>query len=210
MAVDIDHELQVIRTQAGGEVVKEAISSALSKCAEARGGSIVKELQRDKATDFSASIDDKTVAGIGTDYYPNPIIKITFTKKRGSNTYGQVSEFYFYDSNENRIALDVQLVIGSKAAYQSNTPDKALDGDTSTKWQWTWANPSSIEITLNQSVTFAYFSYVTGNDYNARDPLSFTINYYDGSVSKEVLSVTNASITTARTTETQKFACDFS
>lgn len=141
---------------------------------------------------------------------PKPKLIMTITKTRSEQQYGQFAELYFYDENQTRMYPEISNVSTDAAQYTSfEDVEKCVDNNTSTKWLWYWQNPTNLEITLNSPFHPAYMSYVTGNDAPARDPVSFTFQYVDNGVSTTILSVSDAEITTNRTTETQKFEFNY-
>ena len=141
---------------------------------------------------------------------PKPKLVMTITKTRVEQQYGQFSELYFYDENQTRIYPEISSVSTNVTQYSSfEGVEKCVDNNISTKWLWYWQNPTILEISLDSAFHPAYMSYVTGNDGVNWDPVSFTIEYVDKGVSTLILSVSDADITTSRTTETQKFAFSY-
>lgn len=210
MGVDITTELRTIRTADGGDAVKAAISSALSKIAQARGEEVVKEF--DKGTMFEAPVGAFGLEEVGTvsDYYDSPTLVLTVTETRSTQNYGTIDEIYFYDENQNRITPSVSEVKANVNSYTNfENEGKCVDGDISTKWLWYWSNPTILTIVLTDDFHPAYMSYVTGNDFPERDPISFSIDFCYGTLRKTFLTVSNATITTSRQTETQKFECNW-
>lgn len=211
MGVDIEQELQTIRNQPGGNAVKNAIRSALNKIAQSRGGEVIKEF--DKGVMYEAPVGAFGLEEIGavSDYYDNPTLVFTFTAVRSSSSgYGQMSEIYFYDSESNKVLADVQSLTTNRASnWSSEGVANILDGSINTKWCWYWANPTTLVVSMNSDLRPAYISYVTGNDLEDRDPISFEVDYYHQTYHKKILTVSNATITTSRKTETQKFECDW-
>lgn len=65
MAADIAQELEIIKSQAKGDDVKAAISSALQKCAAERGGYIVKEIQHGRGFEYTGGINN--ILPLGTE-----------------------------------------------------------------------------------------------------------------------------------------------
>lgn len=211
MGVDITTELQIIRTVDGGDAVKAAIRSALNKIAQTRGGEVVKEF--DKGVTFDAPVGTFGLEEIGavSDWYDSPTLVFTFTAVRSSSSgYAQMSEIYFYDSESNQVLADVaSLTTNGISSWSSEGVNNILDGNINTKWCWQWANPTTLTISMNSDLRPSYISYVTGNDLEDRDPISFTVDYYYQTYHKKILTVTNATITTSRKTETQKFECNW-
>ena len=142
--------------------------------------------------------------------YDIPTLVLTITKTRSAQDYGTIDEIYFYDQNQNRITPSIFAVRSNAVSYTDfENEQKCLDGDTSTKWLWYWQNPTVLAVTLTQDFRPAFISYVTGNDFPDRDPVSFDLEYRYQKTSKTILRVSDAEITTARVAETQKFACSF-
>lgn len=142
--------------------------------------------------------------------YDTPTLVLTITKTRSAQNYGTIDEIYFYDQNQNRITPSIFAVRSNAVSYTDfENEQKCLDGDTSTKWLWYWQNPTVLVVTLTQDFRPAFISYVTGNDYPDRDPVSFDLEYRYQKTSKTILRVSDAEITTARVAETQKFACSY-
>ena len=210
MGVDIEQELQTIRNQPGGDTVKVAICSALNKIAQTRGGDVIKEF--DKGVTFDAPVGAFGLEEIGavSDIYDNPTLVLTVTETRSTQNYGTIDEIYFYDENQNRIAPSISEVTANVRPYTDfESEGKCVDGNISTKWLWYWNNPTILTIVLTDDFHPAYMSYVTGNDFPERDPISFSIDFRYRSLRKTFLTVSNATITTSRQTETQKFECDW-
>lgn len=82
MDADITQELAVIRSQSGGNAVKTAIRSALSKLAETRGGTVVQEFEAGQGYDTPVGLIDACVDGTGNDY-------TTVTQDKTNETYQQ-------------------------------------------------------------------------------------------------------------------------
>ena len=82
MDADITQELAVIKAQPGGNAVKTAIRSALSKLAETRGGTVVQEFEAGQCYDMPAGLIDACVDGIEDEY-------TTITQDKTSETYQQ-------------------------------------------------------------------------------------------------------------------------
>lgn len=64
MDADITQELAVIKSQPGGNAVKTAIRSALSKLAETRGGTVVQEFEAGQGYDAPVGLIDACVDGM--------------------------------------------------------------------------------------------------------------------------------------------------
>ena len=69
MDADITQELSVIKSQPGGNAVKTAIRSALSKLAETRGGTVVQEFEAGQGYDTSVGLIDACVDGMEAIWY---------------------------------------------------------------------------------------------------------------------------------------------
>lgn len=66
MGVDIEHELQTIRNQSGGDAVKAAIRSALSKIAQTRGDVDINKFTSGVMAEYRVGFYGNCVAGIDT------------------------------------------------------------------------------------------------------------------------------------------------
>lgn len=69
MDADITQELAVIKAQPGGNAVKTAIRSALSKLAETRGGTVVREFEAGQGYDAPVGLLDACVDGVESVLY---------------------------------------------------------------------------------------------------------------------------------------------
>lgn len=69
MDADITQELAVIKAQSGGNAVKTAIRSALSKLAETRGGTVVQEFEAGQGYDTPVGLLDACVDGVESVFY---------------------------------------------------------------------------------------------------------------------------------------------
>lgn len=211
MAVDIAQELAVIRSQAGGETVKSAIISALNKIAPTRGADVTLEFDHGLMLENPPAVAGVAVVGAKEDWYDDPTLVFTFTATRTSNSgYLQMSELYFYDSEETKLTPTVTaLYTNGVTSWASEVVSKVVDDNINTKWCCQWVNPITLAISFDSDVRPAYISYVTGNDLEERDPISFSVKYSHQETKKTILTVENATITTSRKTETQKFECSW-
>lgn len=212
MAVDIAQELAVIHSDAGGEAVKSAIVSALTKIAPTRGADVTLEFDHGLMVEAPKGLFGLVDIGPVGEYFPDPTLFFTITAvKTSGNGYGQMAEIYLYDSEMNRLTPTVVgLATNATASQASEVVSKIADNDINTKWCWQWTNPTTLAMSFASDVRPAYISYVTANDIEGRDPVSFTVQYMQGLTSKTILTVENATITSSRKTETQKFGCSWS
>lgn len=211
MAVDIDEELQIIKNEVGGSEVKDAIVSALMKISPTRGENIRLEFDHGLMLEAPPAAADVSVVGAAEDWYDDPTLVFTFTAIRTSNAgYVQMSEIYFYDSEQTRLTPTVtNLYTNGVTSWASEVVSKVVDDNINTKWCCQWVNPITLAISFDSDVRPAYISYVTGNDLEGRDPISFSVTYSHQETKKTILTVENATITTSRKTETQKFECSW-
>lgn len=143
-------------------------------------------------------------------YYDKHILVLTITKTRSTQSYGQVAELLFYDSEQNQITPTIEEITANVSATSSSEgTDKCFDGDINTKWCWHWQNPTVLMIELSSDFRPAYFSYVTANDSPERDAVSFTLEYKYHADTTTILDVHDAEITSSRKAETQKFALNY-
>lgn len=209
MATDIAQELAVIRSQSGGETVKSAIVSALNKIAPTRGENIRLEFDHGLMLEAPEGMFGLFDIGPFGEWFSQPTLFFTFTAvKTSGNGYGQMAEIYFYDSEMNRLMPTVVgLETNAVTSWASEVVTKIADNDINTKWCWQWTNPTTLAMSFASDIRPAYISYVTANDIEDRDPVTFTVQYLHGATSKTILTVENATITSSRKTETQKFEC---
>lgn len=162
--------------------------------------------------DSTPIIDGYNLAMVGQPiiYYDNPTLVLTITKTRSTQTYGQIAELLFYDSEQNQITPAIEEITANVSATSSSEgADKCLDGNINTKWCWHWQNPTALMIKLSSDFRPAYFLYVTANDSPERDAVSFTIEYKYHADTTTMLDVHDAEITSSRKAETQKFALNY-
>lgn len=144
-------------------------------------------------------------------------LRFFITGYRSSDTYTQMSELEFYDISNNLITFS------SVAAYQGNSTsppaypvasdnvDKLFDGNTTTKMCCNRpGNGLRIDMTLTTPITasnLATYRYCTGNDFPARDPVSWTLyaSSDNGSTWFEIDSKESESITTTRNAFTSSY-----
>lgn len=139
---------------------------------------------------------------------------------RSNNDYGQMQEIYFYDENQNKINVTMTAKTDIQQLGASQRIVNLVDGNLNTKWTFYRNHESQTDtlkiayISVDGECKPAYFSYVTGDDASARDPISFDLYYIEeyanGKASSTlILSVENATIPTERKTETQLFPCNY-
>lgn len=137
--------------------------------------------------------------------------KWSIGKLRNSTSTLQAAEFYFYDSEQNKIAWVNASIITDKAGVSSGESiGKLIDGSKSTKYCTTSfsGGPCNIVITVDDSMEYpAYYSYVTANDSSERDPVSWTLYASkDGETWTQVDTQSNVTIPSNRYTETDKWS----
>ena len=108
-------------------------------------------------------------------------IEWNITNRRNTGVgYIQFQELCFYD--ENKMPISFTII---STSYENATPtsageawDKALDGDLNTKccYSWNMTNPAIFRANLTFNKSPKYYAFYTGNDYNERDPISWTMN----------------------------------
>lgn len=134
---------------------------------------------------------------------------------RGSDNYTQVSRLCLYDSGGSRIDEDQSTTAfalrdGTPADFSSVYETcSRLTGDRTGKCVIVRGNSSQIDIIFSTTVhqPLASYSYITGDDEPNRDPTSWVLSKSTdgGQTWQEIDQQTNATITTARSTETQRF-----
>lgn len=116
-----------------------------------------------------------------------PITNLRFfaTAKRSSDTYFQMSELEFYDTSDNVITFSsVAAYVGESSSSPSypvaaDNVTKLFDGDITTKMCCYWYDDGiRIDMVLTTPITVGTlksYRYCTGNDFPARDPVSWTV-----------------------------------
>lgn len=116
-----------------------------------------------------------------------PITNIRFfaTSKRSNDRYFQMSELEFYDTSDQLITFsDVTAYIGESSStpgypVASENVTKLFDGDTTTKMCCYWSDEGiRVDMTLTSSIMsnlLKSYRYCTGNDFPARDPVSWNV-----------------------------------
>lgn len=142
-------------------------------------------------------------AYIGEYNPPYKYIKWYITANRGNLSVTQMSEFELCDANWTKMSRPALTTITWSIVWPgSETVDKLIDGSTSTKYCPNGSLPITITITLWADVDFSTYNkyrWYTANDYNTRDPISWTLSLSsDGSNWTEVSNISNATITTNR------------
>lgn len=133
-------------------------------------------------------------------------IRLEVTKRRGGGSgYIQLSEIEFIDRNGNKYAWPSETkVTSSQPAELSEDATKLIDGLLSTKYCGSTPGNVTFDIDLGELesidlVTFNTWRWYTANDYNSRDPISFSLYISsDGESYTQVDSVSDASIPTTR------------
>lgn len=123
--------------------------------------------------------------------------------KNSSNNNTQMSEFEICDSSWTKMARPSWTTITVDKAWNANEwIDKIIDGSTSTKYCTNNVPPITITIDFWETVDFStYCKYkrYTANDYEARDPNSWTISLSNDWESRtEVSNISNANVTSTR------------
>lgn len=141
-------------------------------------------------------------------------LRWTITKLKGSTNICQMAELYLYDKDGNKLSWISGTTVNapSQASYSSSEgPEKIIDGNVNTKFcllnfniYTTSGMPIVIEIP--ETIDFTSYSYVTANDSSERDPISWKLELsYDNTTWFNLSEVSDASITTTRKAETQKW-----
>lgn len=148
-----------------------------------------------------------------------PITNIRFfaTNKRGTDTYFQMSELEFYDASDNLITFsDVAAYIGESSStpnypVASDNVTKLFDGDTTTKMCCYWAADGiRVDMTLASAITgdlLKTYRYCTGNDFPARDPVSWNVfaSSDNGTTWFKIDTRSNATVPSTRNAYTDRF-----
>lgn len=139
-------------------------------------------------------------------------LRLTITNIRRTQNVCQLSELNLYDEAGNKVAwVSGTNVTAPNASYSSSeSPSKLIDGSASTKFCCTnytsFSSGLVILFDIPERIIFSQYSYVTGNDSNERDPITWKLEYSDDGTKWAVASeVANATITTSRRAETQKW-----
>ena len=139
-------------------------------------------------------------------------VKLEITRIRSGTYAMQMQEFEFYDIDN--VKIQPKSVSSSLTPYSGEGIENLIDGNSNTKFcttQWGGSATGLCVITF----TFDNFSdverihhyrYMTGNDLNERDPVSWKLSKSeDGATYEEVISVEKASILTGRKQYTENF-----
>lgn len=141
-------------------------------------------------------------------------LRWTITKLKGSTNICQMAELYLYDKDGNKLNWISGTTVNapSQASYSSSeSPEKIIDGNVNTKFCLLNFNiyttgGMSILIEIPETIEFTSYSYVTANDAQERDPISWKLELsYDNTTWFNLSEVSDASITNTRRTETQKW-----
>ncbi len=141
-------------------------------------------------------------------------LKWTINKLKNTTGICQMSELYLYDSFGNKISWDSNTVVHapSKASYPSNEgPEMIIDDDIDTKFcllnfSIFTSDGMDIIFELPAKLNIFKYSYVTADDSEERDPVSWTLSTSDNGTDWTIISVVeDATITSDRKTETQLF-----
>lgn len=138
-------------------------------------------------------------------------LKLTIKKNRSNTSVCQFSELYLYNRKNEKVNFPSGTVVTApNASYSSSeSPDKIIDGNTNSKFCCTNFSTFSstgliILFELPSDISFNKYSYVTGNDDNSRDPISWVFEKSEDNVNWEIISEINyTNITTTRRAETQ-------
>lgn len=141
-------------------------------------------------------------------------LRWTITKLKGSTNICQMAELYLYDKDDNKLGWISGTTVNapSQASYSSSEgPEKIIDENVSTKFCLLNFNiyttsGMSILIEIPETIEFTSYSYVTANDAQERDPISWKLELsYDNTIWFNLSEVSDASITNTRKAETQKW-----
>lgn len=149
-----------------------------------------------------------------------PITNLRFfaTGKRSSDTYFQLSELEFYDESDNVITFSSVAAYIGETSTPPNYPvtadnvTKLFDGDTTTKMCCYWSDAGiRVDMELSTAITASdlkSYRYCTGNDFPARDPVSWTVlaSSDNGSTWFVIDTKSNESIPTNRNVYTQSYS----
>lgn len=143
------------------------------------------------------------------------------TERRGTNDSGynaiQVSELVFYDKDKNIISWPSDVTIKSSLDTSWNEPiTNLVDNNTKNKWGCNkWGSSATgncvIDIYAPNMQVPSYYSYVTGSDMPARDPVSWKLYYsFNGMKYYEASTMDKAAdIPTNRNAETEKWPFNY-
>ena len=148
-----------------------------------------------------------------------PITNIRFfvTNKRGTDTYFQMSELEFYDASDQLITFSTVAAYIGESSSTPNYPvasenvTKLFDGNTTTKMCCYWpAEGIRVDMTLASSITgdlLKTYRYCTGNDFPARDPVSWNVfaSSDNGTTWFKIDTRSNATIPSTRNAYTDRF-----
>lgn len=141
-------------------------------------------------------------------------LRWTITKLKGSTNICQMAELYLYDKDGNKLGWISGTTVNApnQASYSSSEgPEKIIDGNVNTKFCLLNFNiyttsGMSILIEIPETIEFTSYSYVTANDAQERDPISWKLELsYDNTTWFNLSEVSDASITNTRMKETQKW-----
>lgn len=141
-------------------------------------------------------------------------LRWTITKLKNTTGICQMAELYLYDSSGNKIswASGTTVHAPSRASYPSNEgPEMIIDGNVDTKFcllNFSVFNSDGMDIIfeLPEGLDVGHYNYVTADDSEERDPVSWTLSTSADGTEWTLLSVVeNATITSDRKTETQIF-----
>lgn len=128
--------------------------------------------------------------------------------RTSSTAITQLSRFEFLDVNNNVYSYPSGTTVSTTFTnYASNeAPVMIIDGNVNTKFCALWTAGGYLQIDLGSAncidvSKYSRFRWYTANDVEGRDPVSFKVLFStDGTNFIEGVTVTNASITTARKT----------
>ena len=126
--------------------------------------------------------------------------------RTSSTAITQLSRFEFLDVNNNVYSYPSGTTVSTTFTnYASNeAPAMIIDGNVNTKFCALWTAGGYLQIDLGSAncidvSKYSRFRWYTANDVEGRDPTSFKVLFStDGTNFIEGVTVTNASITTAR------------
>ena len=145
-------------------------------------------------------------------------IKIEILKIKRATNCIQLSEFAFYDENQNRYSFPqgTSITASLTEASSSESISKIIDNNVETKYCSTqWGNQQDgycvIDIDLGQNnyidiSQYGNYAYYTGNDATERDPISWILTASTDGTNYDLLDMRlDQTITDSRKTKTQSW-----
>lgn len=133
--------------------------------------------------------------------------KLIITKTRGNGAYIQLADFIFYDAFGEKVLFPSGTSVTSTlpATSSRESIDKIIDDNVNTKYCAAWNKKEvTIIFSLSEDISPSGYGYITANDANDRDPVSWDLYYSKNGIDYILLDTqTDADIPTARKQATQ-------